>query len=344
MRLKLRSLERTQFEETLVVAFRTGLARLSHFATVLVVAAPVVAFAQAGYPNRTIRIVVPIPPGPVADVLPRLLAEKLSSRWGQPVIVENRPGGALNLGAEAVARATPDGYTLLATPPSPLAINQSFFPKLAFDPTAFVPVSIFASLPYVVVVGPKVPVSTLQEFIAYARANPNKINFASGGTGGGPHLTGEMLSLAASIRMVQVPYSGLGPAMTDLLAGHVDLMVDNLGNVLPRVREGKLKALGVGSETRIPELPDVPAIAELFPGFRAMAWFAIVAPPKTPPDIAAKISEAVAETLRLPDVAKRFRDLSVSPVGSSPAETAAFLKDETERWRKVIVAGGIKPH
>jgi tripartite-type tricarboxylate transporter receptor subunit TctC len=344
VRLKLRSLETTQFQETLMVTFGTGLARVLHFATVFFVAAPAVAFAQAGYPNRTIRIVVPIPPGPVADVLPRLLAEKLSARWRQPVIVENRPGGALNLGAEAVAKATPDGYTLLATPPGPLAINQSFFPTLAFDPSAFVPISIFASLPYVLVVNPKVPASTLQELIAYAKANPDKINFASGGTGGGPHLTGEMLRLAASIRMVHVPYSGLGPAMTDLLAGHVDMLVDNLGNVLPRVREGKLKALGVGSETRSAELPDVPAIAEMFPGFRAMAWFAIVAPPNTPPDVAAKISEAIAETLRLPDVAKRFRDLSITSVGSSPEETAAFLKDETERWRKVISTAGIKPH
>lgn len=310
--------------------------------TALLAAAPVLTVAQTAYPTRTIKIVVPIPPGPVADALPRLLAQKLSARWGQPVIIENRPGAALNLGAEAVAKATPDGHTLLATPPGPLAINQSFFPKLGYDPSVFVPVSIFASLPYVVVVNSKVPASTLSELIAYAKANPNKINFASGGTGGGPHLTGEMLSLAAAIRTVHVPYPGLGPAMTDLLAGHVDMLVDNLGNVLPRVREGKLKALGVGSETRVAELPDVPAIAEMFPGFRAMAWFAIVAPPKTPPDIAAKISQAVAETLRLPDVAKRLRDLSITPVGYSPAETAAFLKDETERWRKVIVAGGIK--
>jgi len=323
-------------------AFGTALVRAAAFATAFLVAAPVATLAQTAYPTRTIRIVVPIPPGPVADALPRLLAEKLSARWGQPVIVENRPGAALNLGAEAVAKATPDGHTLLATPPSPLAINQSFFPKLGYDPGAFVPVSIFASLPYVLVANPKIPVSTLPELIAYAKANPNKINFASGGTGGGPHLTGEMLNIAASIRTVHVPYPGLGPAMTDLLAGHVDMLVDNLGNVLPRVREGKLKALGVGSETRSAELPDVPAIAEIFPGFRAMAWFAIVAPPKTPPDIAAKISDAIAETLRLPDVAKRFRDLSITPVGSSPAETATFLKEETERWRKVIVAGGIK--
>lgn len=322
---------------------RMSLIRIIAIATATFLVAPAASFGQAAYPTRTIKIVVPLPPGPVADVLPRMLAEKLSARWGQPIIIENRPGASLNLGAEAVAKAVPDGYTLLATPPNPLAINQSFFPKLAFDPSAFVPVSIFASLPYVLVVNQKIPVSTLQELIAYAKANPNKINFASSGPGSAPHLTGEMLNLAGAMRTVHVPYTGLGPAMTDLLAGHVDMLVDNLGNALPRVREGKLKALGVGSEARVAELPDVPAIAEVFPGFRAMTWFAIVAPPKTPPDIATKISQAVAETLRLPDVAKRFRDLSITPVGSSPAEAAAFLKEETERWRKVIVASGVKP-
>ena len=231
--------------------FATALARSARIAIALLTAAPVAASAQTEYPNRTIKFVVPIPPGPVADVLPRMLAEKLAARWGQVVIVENRPGAASNIGAEAVAKAQPDGYTLLATPPNPLVINQSFFPKLAFDPEAFVPVTVFAALPYVLVVNPKVPFSTLQELIAFARQNPDKINFASAGTGSAPHLTGEMLKLAASIRMVHVPYTGLGPAMTDLLAGHVDLMIDNLGNALPLVRAGKVKALGVASETRI---------------------------------------------------------------------------------------------
>ncbi len=229
---------------------RMSLIRIIAIATATFLVAPAASFGQAAYPTRTIKIVVPLPPGPVADVLPRMLAEKLSARWGQPIIIENRPGASLNLGAEAVAKAVPDGYTLLATPPNPLAINQSFFPKLAFDPSAFVPVSIFASLPYVLVVNQKIPVSTLQELIAYAKANPNKINFASSGPGSAPHLTGEMLNLAGAMRTVHVPYTGLGPAMTDLLAGHVDMLVDNLGNALPRVREGKLKALGVGSEAR----------------------------------------------------------------------------------------------
>ena len=246
-----------------MAALAVSFTRIARVAALLVTVAPAACLAQAAYPSRTVKIVVPLPPGPVADVLPRMLAEKLSVRWGQPVIIENRPGAALNIGAEAVAKAEPDGYTLLATPPNPLVINQSFLSKLAFDPEAFVPVSIFAALPYVLVVSPKLPVATLQEFVAFAKANPGKLNFASAGTGSGPHLTGEMLRLAASIQTVHVPYAGLGPAMTDLLAGHVDVMVDNLGNALPLIRAGKVKALGVASESRIAELPDVPAIAEL---------------------------------------------------------------------------------
>jgi tripartite-type tricarboxylate transporter receptor subunit TctC len=312
-------------------------------ATALSAAVPAASFAQASYPSRTVRIVVPLPAGPAADVLPRVLAAKLSARWGQPAIIENRPGAALNLGADVVAKADPDGHTLLATPSNPLVISQHLNPKLPFDPSAFVPISIFAETAYVLVVNPKVPVSTLPELIAFAKPKPDKINFASSGPGSAPHLIVEMVRLAASIRMVHVPYTGLGPAMTDLLAGHVDMMVDNLGNTLPLIREGKLKALAVTTEARIAELPDVPALAETFPGLYSTAWLAIVAPPKTPPNLAAAISLAVAETLRLPDVAKRFRDLSFKPVGTSPAEAAAFLKRETERWREVIVAAGIKP-
>jgi tripartite-type tricarboxylate transporter receptor subunit TctC len=321
----------------------TRSARIIHIAVAFLVTAPAGSFAQPGYPTRMIRIIVPIPPGPAADVLPRVLADKLATRWGQTVIIENRPGASGGLGAQTVAKADPDGHTLLASPSSALVTSQLFNSKLAFDPNAFVPISIFAETAYVLVVNPKVPVATLRDLIAFAKANPDKINFASAGIGSGPHLTVEMLRLAASIRMVHVPYTGLGPAMTDLLAGHVDMMFDNLGNTLPLIREGKLKALGVASDTRIVELPDVPAIAEIFPGFYSAPWLGMVAPPKTPPDIAANISLAVVEALRLPDVAKRFRDLSFKPVGTSPAETAAFLKQETERWRKVITTAGIKP-
>lgn len=326
---------------------RAGIGRLRMTRRIVLVAfvcaVPNTALAQDNYPSRTIKLVVPLPPGPTADILPRILADKLAARWGQPVIIENRPGAANNIGAELVAKAEPDGYTLLATPPGPLVISQSFYPKLGFDPTAFVPISVFAAQPFVLIVNPKVPASTLQELIAFAKANPEKLNFASGGTGSSPHLTGEMLRSAAGIRITYVPYPGLGPAMADLIAGRADLMIDNLGNALPHIRDGRLKALGVASEARIPELPDVPAIAETFPGFYSSSWFAMVAPPRTPSSIADKLSHGIAETLKLPEVAKRFRDLSVTPVGMSPAETEAFLKQDAERWRNVIVSGGIKP-
>jgi tripartite-type tricarboxylate transporter receptor subunit TctC len=303
---------------------------------------PIRASAQSNFPTRTIRIVVPIPPGPVADALPRMVAERLAQRWGQPVIVENRPGGALNIGAEAVARAQPDGHTLLATPPGPLVISQHFYPKLGFDPTAFVPISILASLPFVLIASPTSPPSTLTELVAYAKANPNKVTYASSGVGSAPHLAAEMLAIAAGIRMVHIPYKGTAPAMIDLRAGHVDLLIDNLSNALAQFTDGKVKILGVGSEQRLAQLPNVPAISEILPGYTVATWFAVVAPPKTPPDIAAKLSSGIAEVLRSPDMAKKLDDLHLKPVAGSPAETAAFLKQESDRWRNVIQRAGIK--
>ena len=317
------------------------------FALVLAAALSVVAAgdarAQADYPNRTIKIIVPIPPGAAADTLPRIVAEKLSAKWGQPVIIENRPGAALNIGAEAAARAEPDGYTRLASPPPPLAINQSLYPRLNFDPNAFVPITVMASLPNVLMVHPKIPVANLRELIAHAKANPDKLTYASSGNGSTPHLTMELLKSVAGIRLVHVPYRGLAPALTDLTAGHVDMMFDNLGHALNPVRNGTLKGLGIGSEKRIAALPDVPALAETFPGFVSVTWFAMVAPPRTPPEIAAKLSGAIAEALKQPDVAARIQAMSITPVGSTPSQTAAFIKDERERWHKVIVAAGIKP-
>jgi tripartite-type tricarboxylate transporter receptor subunit TctC len=311
--------------------------------TALVIAATVAAAAQADYPNRPIRIIVPLPPGATADTLPRIIGEKLTIKWGQPVVIENRAGAAQNLGAEAVARAQPDGYTLLATPPGPLVLSQSLFANLAFDPAAFVPVTVMASLPYVLLASSKVPFSTIQDMVAYAKANPDKLNYASPGIGTPPQLVMELLKNAAGIRLAHVPYKGLAPALTDLLAGHVDVMFDNIGNPLQLIRDGKVRALGIGSERRIAALPDVPALLEVFPGFVVTTWFAIVAPPKTPPEIAAKLSAAVGEVLTLPDVVKRITDFNAVPVGGTPADTAALIKRETERWRKAIQTAGIKP-
>jgi len=309
----------------------------------VLLAAPVIAAAPDDYPSRSIRIIVPVPPGATADTLPRIVAEQLTARWGQPVIIENRAGASNNLGAEMVARAEPDGYTLLASPPGPLVIAQSFNPNLAFEPSAFVPVTVLATLPNTLVARPNFPASNLAELVAKAKANPDKLNYASSGSGSTPHLAAEALQIAAGIRMVHIPYKGLAPALTDVLAGHVDMMFDNIGNALQHIKDGSVKGIAVASKQRLSELPDVPTLAETYPGFYSATWFAIVAPPKTPPEIAAKLSEAIAKILKMPAVAAKFKELSCTPIGNSPVEMTAFLKEETERWRTVITTAAIKP-
>ena len=309
--------------------------------TLMLLADATLASAQP-YPSRPIRIVVPLPPGSNGDLMPRILGQHLSAKLGQPVVIENRSGAAQNLGAEYVSRTEPDGYTLLATPQGPLVISPSFVPNLAFDPSQFVPVTIMAKLPYILVVHPKVPVTTFAEFIAYAKANPGKLNYGTPGLGSSSHLTGEMLKLASGIEMTHVPYAGLAPALTDLLAGHTDVMIANLDSSLAQVQEGKLKGLAVTGEKRAPEVPGLPAIAETYPEVVSTSWFAVVAPPRTPSEIAAKLSRAFAEILREPEVERKWREMTLTPVGGTPEEVGAFLKLETERWRKVIVSGGIK--
>lgn len=301
------------------------------------------AVAQDGYPSRPVRIVVPLAPGGGPDVLTRVLAEKLSAAWGQPVVVENRPGAALNIGAEAVATATPDGHTLLATPPGPLVTNQYLYADLKFDPGAFVPVSIIAKVPFVLVAGPKGGVSSLREFVEVARANPGKLNFPSPGIGSPPHLMGELFSTRAGIRLTHVAYKGLVPALTDVLGGHVDVMFSELGTTLPHIKSGKLTALGVGGEVRLAQLPDVPAIAEVLPGFVATTWFAVAAPPGTPAATVAKVAEDIDRVLRLSEVQTRWAGFAATPVGGTPEETARFIRNESERWRQVIAAAGIRP-
>ena len=298
-----------------------------------------------GYPIRAIRLIVPFPAGGAADALPRIVAEKLAARWGQPVIVENRVGASGSIGAEAVARAEPDGYTLLATPPAPLVINPSLYTKLAYDPAQFVPVTVMAAIPSVLLVNAaKVPANTLQEFVALARANPDKFNYASQGTTTVSFLTTEMFKTAAGgLKITHVPYKGTAPGLAALLAGEVEMMFDNLGVTVQHVRAGKLRALAVGSARRAPALPDAPTMAEFYPGFVSIAWFSISAPPKTPAAIAEKLSTAIAEILKQPEVAKRLEGLSAEPIGSTPSGMAAIMREDAERWRAVIRAAGVKP-
>lgn len=303
---------------------------------------PSAALAQGAYPNRAVKLVVPTPPGSTLDTIPRIIADRLSQRWKQPVVIENKPGAAQNVGAEYVAKSQPDGYTLLATPQGPLTISQYFFPKLGFDPAAFVPISVFAQQPLLLVANPRFPAATLSALIAYAKDNPGKINFASPGIGSAPHLTGEMLQGDAGIRFTHVPYKGMTPLVTDLLAGRVDIAFNNLSNTLDLIHAGKLRPLAVASKKRIPEFPNVPAVAELYPGFYATSWFALVAPPRTSTATAENIFKDLANVLQQPDVASRFKQFGVTPIGMSPSQTAAFLKEESERWHKVIVSAGIK--
>jgi tripartite-type tricarboxylate transporter receptor subunit TctC len=308
----------------------------------LALLAPALALAQADFPSRAIKIIVPLAPGGTADILPRIIGEKLSMRFGQPVVIENRAGGGQHIGTEAVARAEPDGYTLLASAAGPLVINPSLYPSLSYDPAAFAPITIMASLPYVLVVNPRVPVSTVAELVAYAKANPDKLNYAAPGGGSQTQLAVEWLKILSATKMTYVPYKGSAPAVADLVAGHVDLMFDNLGNSLQHIRAGRLRALAIANEQRLVEFPDLPVMAESYPGFLATSWFALLAPPKTSAVIVDRLWQAAAEALRMPDVEARMRSIGAAPGGSTPATTAAFLRQETGRWSKVIAQANIK--
>ena len=311
----------------------------------LALAAMLAAMPGAGaqdYPSRPVKIIVPFPAGGTADVMPRVIGEWLSRKWGQPVVVENRTGAAGNIGAEAVAKAEPDGYTLLSAPPPPLVINQNLYPKLGFDPTEFVPIVIMGRVPNALVINAKLPFNSVAEIIAYAKANPGKLTSATQGNGTTSHLTSELFQLMADIKFQHVPYRGSAPALTDLVAGSVDLMFDNLGVSLPLVKGGQLKLLGVATPKRMASLPDVPTIAETLPGFESAAWFAIVAPPKTPQAVVDKINADVNEALRQGDIVQRLAQLSAEPIGGTPQATAAYMREEIERWHKVIKAANVK--
>jgi len=294
------------------------------------------------YPSRPVKIIVPFPAGGTADVMPRVIGEWLSRKWGQPVVVENRTGAAGNIGAEAVAKAEPDGYTLLSAPPPPLVINQNLYPKLGFDPSEFVPIVIMGRVPNALVVNPKLPLNSVAEVIAYAKANPGKLTSATQGNGTTSHLTSELFQMMADLKFQHVPYRGSAPALTDLVAGSVDLMFDNLGVSLPLVKGGQLKLLGVATPKRMASLPDVPTIAETLPGFESAAWFAIVAPPKTLQAVVDKINADVNEALRQSDIVQRLTQLSAEPIGGTPQATAAYMREEIERWHKVIKAANVK--
>ncbi len=296
------------------------------------------AFAQGNFPSRPVHIIVPFPAGGVADLLPRMIGEKLSVKWGQAVIVENKAGASGNIGMAEVARAAPDGYTLALAPAGNLTVNPLLFTNLPFDThKAFAPVTDLAASPNVLAVNPAVPAKTFPELIAYAKAHPGKLNFASPGDGSGAHLAGELLKLDAGINMVHIPYKGLAPAVNDLLAGNVQMMFAGISTVLPHIKAGRLRPLAIASLERSPQLPDVPTVAESgYPGFEVTSWYGIVAPAGTPQALIDKIRHDMVEALHAPDVQARLSSLGLEPIGDTPQHFAATIQAETRKWDDIV--------
>jgi tripartite-type tricarboxylate transporter receptor subunit TctC len=309
----------------------------------IVTLAGVIPARAQDYPNRPVKIIVPFPAGGTADAVPRLVAEWLSRKWGQPVVIENPAGAAGNIGSDMAYRAEPDGYTLLSAPPPPLVINQNLYTNLSFDPMKFEPIIVMAAVPNSIIVNPaRIDANTVPEFIAHLKANPGKVTSATQGNGTTSHLTSEMLQLMAHVQVQHVPYRGTAPALQDLLSGNVDFMCDNLGVSLPLVEAGKLRLLGVATTRRMASLPNVPTIAETLPGFESVAWYAVVAPPKTPRAITEKVNADINEALRQPELQERLKKLSAEVVGGSVDATAKYLREEVDRWNAVIKAARIK--
>lgn len=293
------------------------------------------------YPNQAVRLVVPFAPVGSTDVLGRLVAQRLSKGIGQNVVVENRAGGGTNIGAEYVARATPDGYTLLMTTTTQ-AINVALYPKLDYDLVKdFAPVAPIATSPSVLVVHPSVPVKTVKELIALAKSKPGVLTYASSGSGSTAHLAGELFKMSAGIDLIHIPYKGAGPAQVDLIGGHVHSMFGFTAGVLPHLKAGKLRALGVTSSRRLPDMPDLPTVAEAgVPGYEVSVWYGVLAPAGTPADIVSLLNAEVAKSVK--DLTPRFAELGAYPLSSTPAEFGKFIQDEIRKWGPVVKKSGAK--
>ncbi len=304
-------------------------------------AAPAV--AQAKWPNRFVRLVVPFPPGGGTDAIARVVGVKLSAIWGQEMVIENKGGGATSIGTDAVAKAEPDGHTVLLQS-VPLAVNKFLFATLPFDPVAdLAPVSLICDYPNIMAVPMSSPAHTVQEFIDHAKANPGKMTYASSGFGTSVHLSGALFQRMAGIDIRHIPYRGAGPAFNDLIPGRVDVMFNNSGAVLPHIKGGKLRALGVTSLKRSSEVPEVPTIAESgVPGFEVNGWYAFFAPAKTPPDVIAKFHADTVTALADPVIRQRLDQLGVGVIGSTPDELRRYLKAEMDKWGPLIKEAGIK--
>jgi tripartite-type tricarboxylate transporter receptor subunit TctC len=303
---------------------------------------PFGARAETPFPSKALTIVVPFSPGGTTDILARVVGQFMSKDLGQPVIVDNRAGAAGNIGAQMVAHAAPDGYTLLMGTVGTHAINQSLYKKLGFDPIKdFAPISRVALVPNLLVANPSQPFKTVKEMIAYAKANPGKLTFASSGAGTSIHLSGEMFQQMAGVEMQHIPYKGSAPALTDLLGGQTAIMFDNMPSVISHVRAGKLRPIAVTTPTRSPALPDVPTIAESgVPGYSATSWFGLLAPAATPAPVIARLNASILKALADPEVKKKLAEQGAEPHGEKPEQFAEFIRSETAKWGKTVKVSG----
>jgi tripartite-type tricarboxylate transporter receptor subunit TctC len=295
------------------------------------------AFAQDAYPTKPVKFLIPYPGGGTNDVLARIVGDRLQAKWGQPVIIENRSGGSGNIGAAAVAQAEPDGYTLLVSATPPLATNQSLYKELSYRPEEFVPITNFGSATNLVIVRKGLPVNSVSELIEYAKANPGKLVYGSQGAGNTPHLTANMFMIMTGTSMVHVPYRGETLVYNDMLGERVDVFFGNIAGAFALYRDGKLKVLAVTDKARAAAMPEVPTSAEVgLPDLLSGVWYAMVGPPRLNPQLQDQIANATIAVLKMPDVQARLRALNVEPDDRTPAETAAFIKDEARRWGEVI--------
>jgi len=303
------------------------------------------AIAADVYPVKPVRIVVPFPPGGPADVLARTVGDKLQASLGQPVVVDNRPGAGGNIGMELVAKAAPDGHTLVLAPAGNLTVNPILYRSVPYDVARdFAPVTVIAAVPNVLVVNVNVPAKDVAELISYAKANPGRLNFASPGAGSGAHLAGELLKGTAGLDMTHVPFNGIAPAVTAVVAGDVQVMFAAAPSAMPQVAAGKLRALGVASPKRMASAPAVPTLDESgLPGFDVTSWYSIVAPAATPPAVIERLQTEIARALQSPDVKARLAGLGAEAVGNTPAEFAAMIRTESAKWGKIVKDANIKP-
>lgn len=319
------------------------LLRLTFFLIATLLITPIV-IAQQAYPNKPVRIVIPYPPGGTADIIGRTIAEKLDGIWGQSVVVENRAGAGGTIGVEAVTKSLPDGYTLVLGVTGPLTIAPSINPQLGYDTLRdLAPITLVATVPSLVALHPSIAARNLGELIALAKSQPGKLSFASAGTGTSVHIAGELFKAMAGVDILHVPYKGGVPALNDLMGGQVSMIIENMPQLLPQVRAGKIRAIAVTTRQRSSALADLPAVAETLPGYEATTWFGLLAPAKTPQDIIRKVQSDIAKIVMLPDVKERFISLGAEVIANTPEAFTTYLRSELVRFAKVIKDADIKP-